>query len=57
MHSEHEQYYDLGMDALVTSGDHMHSEHERYHGLGMDALVTLCTRNTNAIKVWAWMRC
>ena len=30
-------------------------EHERYHGLGMDALVTVCSSNTKAILVWAWM--
>ena len=33
----------------------MLSKHERYYGLGMDALVTVCSRNTNAIMVWAWL--
>ena len=33
----------------------MLSKHDRYHGLGMDALVTVCSRNTNAILVSAWM--
>ena len=50
MHSEHERYFCLGMDALVLG-----SEHERYHGLGMDALVIVCSGNTNVILVWAWM--
>ena len=30
-------------------------EHERNDGLGMDALVTVCSWNTNAMTVWAWM--
>ena len=39
----------------------MLSEHERYYGLGMVALfivcsVIVCSRNTNIIMVWAWMR-
>ena len=33
----------------------MLSAHERYYGLGMDALVSVCSWNTNAIMVWAWM--
>ena len=103
MLSEHERYYDLRMDALVSVcsrntnvimvwawmlwsayalgmvwawmlwsgyalgtrtllwfghgcfGQGMLSEHERYYGLGMDALVRVCSRNTNAIMVRAWM--
>ena len=35
------------------AGDGMHEENERYYGLGMDAQVTVCTRNTNAMMVWA----
>ena len=39
----------------------MLSEHERYYGLGMVALFIVCSvivrfRNTNIIRVWAWMR-
>ena len=34
----------------------MLSENERYCGLGMDALVIVCSRNTNVIMAWAWMR-
>ena len=46
---EHERnYYDLGMDALV-------SEPERNYGLGMDALGSVCSPNPNGIMVWAWM--
>ena len=30
-------------------------EHEGDYGLGMDAMVTVCSWNTNAIMVWAWM--
>ena len=37
------------------TGNRMLSKHDRYYGLGMDALVTVCSRNTNAIMVWAWM--
>ena len=33
----------------------MLQEDERYYGLGMDALVAVCSRNTNAIMVLAWM--
>ena len=51
--SEHERYYGLGMDALVTVR-RMLSEHYSYDGLGMGALVTVCSRNTNVIMVWAW---
>ena len=50
---EHERYYNLGMDALVTVwfGNTNYFimvcalllEHERYCGLGMDALVTVCS--------------
>ena len=66
---EHEQNYDLGMDALPyalgtrtelwfgheCSGHRMLLEHERNYGLGMDALVTVCSWNTNGIMIWAWM--
>ena len=67
---EHERYYGLGMDALVTvcswntnviivrhgcSSHRMLLEHERSYGLGMDALVTVCSWNTNVIMVWAWI--
>ena len=54
MQSEHECYHRLGMDPLVTCY-RMLWEHERYCGLRMDALDIGCTRNTNAIMVWAWM--
>ena len=52
--------YALGTRTLVwfehgCFGQRMLSAHERYYGLGMDALVTVCSRNTNAIMVWAWM--
>ena len=50
---EHEQNYDLGMDALVTVI--MLLEHERNSDLGMDALVTVCSWNTNGIMIWARM--
>ena len=52
--SEHERYHGLGMGALC-----MLSEHERYYGLGMGALCIVCSecsRDTNIITVWAWMR-
>ena len=49
---EHEGNCVLGMDAL---GHRMLLKHERNNGLGMDALVTVCSWNTNAIMVWAWM--
>ena len=57
---EHERYYGLGMDALVSvcaavlwfghgcSGERMLLEHEFYYGLGMDALVSVCSWNTVA---------
>ena len=52
--------YALGTRTLLwfahgCFGQRMLSEHERYYGLGMDALVSVCSRNTNAIMVWAWM--
>ena len=37
------------------SGHRVLSEHERSHGLGMGALVSVCSWNTNAIMVWAWV--
>ena len=37
------------------TGNRMLSTHKRYYGLGMDALVTVCSRNTNAVMVCAWM--
>ena len=37
------------------NGSRMLLEHERNYGLGMDAMVTVCSWNTNAIMVWAWM--
>ena len=58
MLSEHERYYGLSMDALVSVcyrntnviwfesgcfGQRMLSEHERYYGLSMDALVSVCS--------------
>ena len=46
---EHERFYGLGTDALVTG---MLFEHERYYGLAMDALVIVCSSNTNVIMVW-----
>ena len=66
---EHEQNYDLGMDALPyalgtrtelwfgheCSGHRMLLEHERNYDLGMDALVNGCSWNTNGIMFWAWM--
>ena len=33
----------------------MLQEYERYYGCVMDALVTVCSRNTNVIRVLAWM--
>ena len=30
-------------------------EHERNYDLGMDALVTVCSWNTNGIRIWVWM--
>ena len=53
MLSKHERYDGLGMDALVIN--RMLSKNERYCVSGMDALVIVCSRNTNAIMVWAWM--
>ena len=53
MHSEHERYCGLGMDALVsicTRKTNVISP-----GLGMDALVGVCTQKTNVITVWAWI--
>ena len=67
---EHKRYHGLGMDALVTlalgrrplfwlghgcSSRRMLLEHQHYFGLGLDALVIVCSRNTNAPMVWAWM--
>ena len=41
---EHERYYGLRMDALVTVISHrILLEHERYYGLGTDALVSVCS--------------
>ena len=50
--SEHGPVLEFG---LGCSCDRMLLEHERYHGLGMDALRPVCSWNTNAIMVWAWM--
>ena len=36
-------------------GQPMLLEHECYYGFGMDALVSVCSWNTNAVMVWAWM--
>ena len=53
--------YALGTRTLSWFGhgctsNRMLAEHERSYGLGMDALVIVCSPNTNAIVVWAWMR-
>ena len=37
------------------SNDRMLLEHGRYYGLGVEALVTVCSWNTDAIMVRAWM--
>ena len=52
--------YALGTRTLLwfrhgCSGHRMLLEHERYYGLGIVVLVTVCSWNTNAIMVWAWM--
>ena len=52
--------YALGTRTLVVfghgcSGHRVLSEHERSHGLGMGALVSVCSWNTNAIMVSAWV--
>ena len=67
---DHERYYGVGMDALVTvcswttnvimgwawsTGHRVLVDHERYYGVGKDALVTVCSWTTNVIMVWAWM--
>ena len=36
--------------------DRMRLQHEGDYGLGMDAMVTVCSWNTKAIMVWAWMQ-
>ena len=36
-------------------GQRMLLEQKRNYGLGMDAMVNVCSWNTNAIIVWAWM--
>ena len=33
----------------------MLKEHERNYDFGMDAWVFVCSRNTNAIMILAWM--
>ena len=53
------QPYALGTRTLSCFGhgriaNRMLPEHERYHGLGMGASPTVCSRNTNAIMLWAW---
>ena len=53
--------YALGTQTLLWFGHGcachcMLQEHERSYGLGMDALVIVCSRNTNVLMVWAWMR-
>ena len=50
---EHERYYGLGMDALVTVCS-WNANFVMFF-LGMDAVVTVCSWNTNVIMVWAWM--
>ena len=50
----------LGTRTLLWFGhgcfcNRMLQEDERYYGCVMDALVTVCSRNTNAIMVLAWM--
>ena len=52
MHSEHERFYGLGMDALVIGCT---ENANVILLLGMDALVLGCTGNTNVIVVYAWM--
>ena len=66
---EHERYYGLGMDVLVTECFWNTNvpvvwawmpwrellEHEHSYGLGMGALVTECSFHTNVSMVWAWM--
>ena len=52
--------YDLGTQTELwfghgCSGQRMLLEHERNYGSGMDALVRVCSCNTNAIMVRAWM--
>ena len=57
---EHDRYYGLGMDALVSkcSGNvkvvmvwawMIWSAYERYYGWGTDALVSVCSGNTNVM--------
>ena len=66
MLSEHERYYDLRMDALVSVCSRntnvimvwawmLWSAYALGMVWGMDALVRVCSRNTNVIMVWAWM--
>ena len=56
MHSEHELYFGLDMDARAT----VYSRNTNVImitvvRLGMDALATACTQSTNVMMVWAWM--
>ena len=70
MFVDHERYYGLGKDALVTvcswttnvimvwarcAGHRVLVHHERYYGLGKDALGTVRSWTTNVIMVWARM--
>ena len=47
---EHERYYGLGMDALVSVCSWNTSVVN--NGLGMDALVSVCSWNTSVNYVW-----
>ena len=50
---EYERNDSFGMDGC--SSKRMLFEHEQYYDFGMDALVSVCSWNTNAIMVSAWM--
>ena len=51
---EKEGYYALICFGYGCFGYRMLSEHERSYGLGMDALVTVCSWNTNDIRLFAF---
>ena len=49
---EHERYYGLAMDPLMTACSWNNNV---YSGLGMDALMTVRSWNTNVNMIGAWM--
>ena len=43
------------MKSIKVINHRMLMEHERQYDFGMDALVTVCSWNTNGIRILAWM--